>query len=957
MSSKVNPIAIAVFCVLGAVIITLALLPVMAKVSAYTPPPRRGSWAPPFDPGNLPSVKPSNPQVCLPGTLGYNGLVTCTRQTDCKSCTDDSTLECVTINNTNSQLVEPDTKQLNPPVPVHLYKKANGTCSGRGVQKSCDDPNAPDNCQDYWCDCGSQYTHANNDPTNCDVQVLNVTQPGSYCLPSYVNACNPYTSNTMLSNIGTGPQWVCECKYNNPQIFQQNAEGNDCSVPIVCGSLEPQYVGSQVARVLMYNNTDGQNCIAVPGSNNTNWQLCDSYPNQLVSSNPMGTMPCNLPTQQTTVQIDKNYAYQQYDVSPLADPRCKAQTFTNTCTVQTAFDKDGNVVATQVIRGTNTLNDPKLSRLWPPYPEVLPVAMQACPDNWTGSGTDADPCDDTKGFTFAYLDQYGQWNGKYLSLQDLRNVGYKGDSATVCSGDTDCKSPQICVPGVGVCATPCPAGCPEGTGCVNGVCSAINDASCNVSLTAAAVGLPGTLGAEAWQTVNTGCSPAPQCLETAITMQQITRGTDSNNLFSLASSDNFSQSTCTSNVTAPTACYCPIAAQKVSCQQDSTCGAGNVCGFSPVFSKPCSSPTDCGGKPCNSGKCSTTCQGNNDCDQSQGEFCKEGVCTVGFCNCDVTGSTYSCKDQSISSNPCQAATGYMARPYNGALDGPVVDDNGLALGGACSCTGFSMDGNGQKVPLVSGALLDPSLAWTCVPDPCFVPGTKYNNYYDPLQKQCVCGADSAGGTYYSWNTNNGVPTCQRDPCNPNGTTSPIQVTCSDDSQCSTSAVACSNKKCYIWTGKPCTENGGSKQCAEGLFGGQSVECLQAADSNFYCAVEDTTRSGCNQASDCSLGICNKKTKLCTGGCVCSGGTDPYFTDANPLHSACSNPCVFNPCGSNGVCQSNDDGTYKCNCLPGFTGDNCEIRTCLPSNALCTGDTDCCSGDCSPKFLAYESTCK
>ena len=140
---KVNPIAIAVICVLGAVIVTLALLPLMTKPSSYTPPPKRGSWAPPFNPGNLPALKPPLKRVCLPGTLGYNGLVTCYNQNDCTACLDDKTLECVTVNNTKNQLVDPTTNLLDPPAPIHLYRKANGESSGRGVKKMCYEPNAP----------------------------------------------------------------------------------------------------------------------------------------------------------------------------------------------------------------------------------------------------------------------------------------------------------------------------------------------------------------------------------------------------------------------------------------------------------------------------------------------------------------------------------------------------------------------------------------------------------------------------------------------------------------------------------------------------------------------------------------------------------------------------------------------------------------------------------------------
>ena len=955
-----SPVAIAVICVLGAVVITFAFLPLMTKASTYVPPPKRGSWAPPFDPGNVPNIKPSNPNVCLPGTLGYNGLVTCTRQADCHSCTDDSTLQCITVNNTSNQLVDPGSKELSPPVPIHLYRKANGMCSGRGEQKSCDDPNAPPNCTDYWCDCSPGYTSANNDPTNCDVQVLNVTQPGAYCLPSYVNACNPYSSDTVLSNQGSGPEWTCECKYTDPQIFQQNAEGNDCSIPIVCGSQEPQMVRDQVAKVLKYTSTrttvPGVNCIDVPGlsgtPNDVNWKLCDSYPNQLVTSNALNTTPCVVPTVTNTVKIDNKlakatqYSYVEYQASPLADPTCITNPFVNTCTVQTAVDSDGGVIATQVLRGSGTPGDPQLSRLWPPFPTILPFDMQACPDGWTGNGTPASPCSDGKGFTFSYLDQYGQWNGQYLSLQELRNVGYTGPDATVCSPESPCSAGQVCS-SANVCATSCAQGspCPAGTGCYNGICTAVNDQSCSPFGTVA-VGLPGTLGGIPWQTVNSGCPPTPSCLETPVTMQQVTRSwTTPANLFPVTSS-NIAQSTCSSSAQGPM-CSCPIGDSITPCKQDSDCNpsgkTGGVCNFTPVFPKACSGTSDCGKKSCNQGRCDVSCKIDSDC--NEGEFCNaQNVCTVGLCTCGVDGLAYSCSNPEAT-ELCSAVTGAQLKAYNGAQDGPVIDENGLAKGGTCACNGFVLNDNGQKVPLVPGALLDESLAWTCVPDPCFVPGSK-NSYYSSVLNQCVCGADGQGATYYSWNTNNGVPTCQRDPCNPSGTTSNIQVTCKTDGQCSSESVACNNSKCYVWTTKSCSPTSGSKDCVEGIGGGQSVECLQhPSDKSYYCAVEDTTRSGsgCSQASDCALGICNKLTGLCTGGCICSAGTEPYFTDANPLHSACTNPCVFNPCGANGTCES-DGSSFKCNCLPGFSGESCENRSCLPPDTPCSSDAQCCNSD-------------
>lgn len=932
MSVPINAIGIAIICVFATVVILLACLPLMTKSSAYTPPPKRTSWSPPYNPGQLPSVTPTSSKVCLPGTLGYNGLVTCTRQTDCNSCTDkDVSLECVTINNTNNQILDPNTKELNPPVQIDLYNKGNGVCSGRGTQKSCDDSEAPLNCTDYWCDCGSGYKNANNDPTNCDVQVLSVSKPGSYCLPSYVNACNPYTSNTILSNTGKGSEWLCECKY--PNLFVQNNEGSDCTVPIACGSLEPQTLNSKIAKVVSYQSTD-PSCSALPGKTSVpGWQLCNSYPNQLVSSDGTQTVPCNAPTASYSFPIPgTNLSYDKYVLSPLADPKCNVSQFSNVCTVQIAY-KDNLPFVTQVVRGSGNPNDLSESRVWPPYPSVLPFGLQRCPDNWKGDGTPGNPCIDGNGFSFSYLDESGQWNGKYLSLQDLRNVGYGGPDAVPCDTNDVCPKNYVCTPAgapstgnpTGICAPVCSVDipCPSGFNCLNGVCNKILDVSCPK-----AVGIPNTLGGVNWSTVNTACVVTPICLESGLSLQDIPRSLKTpDNIFPVS----VNNSVC-STVKAPV-CNCTLNSENITCSNTTPCATG-TCVPTPVSPK-------------------VVCTKDSQCDVNNNQFCSEkGVCSTGYCRCDVTGAGYTCVDPD-STNVCSSAVGTQPRLYDGSLDGPPVDDNGQPLGATCSCNGFTLDSKGDKVPLVPGVLLaanDDDAIWTCVPDPCYVAGSQ--SAYNQWTKQCACTADNSGGTYYSWNTRNGLPTCQRDPCNPDGVTSNLQVTCKDDSGCSEDAVTCFEKQCYIISTQKCSANNGIKDCGSvmGNGGPDSVQCLEVTKDNFFCAVKDPTRSTCDRDSDCALGICNSQTKLCTGGCLCSSGTASFFTDANPLHSACTNPCAFNPCGANGTCHT-EGNKAVCTCNPGYAGDNCEYRSgCKGTSDRCNSDSECCSNSCSIWFF-------
>lgn len=37
------------------------------------------------------------------------------------------------------------------------------------------------------------------------------------------------------------------------------------------------------------------------------------------------------------------------------------------------------------------------------------------------------------------------------------------------------------------------------------------------------------------------------------------------------------------------------------------------------------------------------------------------------------------------------------------------------------------------------------------------------------------------------------------------------------------------------------------------------------------------------------------------------------------------PCESEPCQNGGTCVNNEDGTYKCECLTGWIGKNCDLR--------------------------------
>lgn len=71
-----------------------------------------------------------------------------------------------------------------------------------------------------------------------------------------------------------------------------------------------------------------------------------------------------------------------------------------------------------------------------------------------------------------------------------------------------------------------------------------------------------------------------------------------------------------------------------------------------------------------------------------------------------------------------------------------------------------------------------------------------------------------------------------------------------------------------------------------------------------------------------------------------------------------NDCEENPCANDGTCVDLVDG-YKCNCLPGFEGKNCQHMTddcksdpCL-NGATCLDELDGYVCKCRPGFVGLQ----
>ncbi|OCT66526.1 brevican core protein isoform X2 [Xenopus laevis] len=63
----------------------------------------------------------------------------------------------------------------------------------------------------------------------------------------------------------------------------------------------------------------------------------------------------------------------------------------------------------------------------------------------------------------------------------------------------------------------------------------------------------------------------------------------------------------------------------------------------------------------------------------------------------------------------------------------------------------------------------------------------------------------------------------------------------------------------------------------------------------------------------------------------------------------SDVCYPNPCGNGGTCIDEEDGDFRCLCLPGYTGKICEINV-----EKCLGDWDAFQGFCYKHFHARRS---
>ncbi|XP_052331565.1 sushi, nidogen and EGF-like domain-containing protein 1 isoform X1 [Oncorhynchus keta] len=191
--------------------------------------------------------------------------------------------------------------------------------------------------------------------------------------------------------------------------------------------------------------------------------------------------------------------------------------------------------------------------------------------------------------------------------------------------------------------------------------------------------------------------------------------------------------------------------------------------------------------------------------------------------------------------------------------------------------------------------------------------------YTPMPRatQSICGGQGA------WSQ---PPVCQEineclsQPCLNGGTcrdrVATYQCACDQGfsgNHCQTDVDECVSEPC---------KHGGA---CEDLPGSYSCHCQQGfMGRDCEIDVVSPEQDGCESSPCLNGGVCRgyRRNHLC----VCKEG---FFGDRC---QSLDNPCVLQPCGNRGLCQSNRRGNYSCTCRVGHTGKDCE-RDLLPPSGL------------------------
>ena len=318
---------------------------------------------------------------CLPTSDQFLDLKQCSTQHDCSSCSE-SPMSCVAVGSGGEV---GDDMVLDSPVTVKVPVSSTSECSGHGSMNESGVCVCDGEWEDGRCVSGACFRGE-----SCELGEFSVTSAGQYCLPSYMGQCDEFTSDTVLSTDANGDTtWTCRCKQEMAGLFTQTVEGGSCNVELACGA------ALGVSALVNVGSLD-----------EPVYEEQTVYPNRLTSysDESLGSDSCVYKTQVKDGNVVPD---------DMVDPTCVPRLYSNKCTINTGE-------STQVIRGSNMPGDPEIKRASPPFYVPVPLGLNRCPDGWSGSGTETDPCTDGS-TTFSIFTEDGGWLGpEVTSLAELK---------------------------------------------------------------------------------------------------------------------------------------------------------------------------------------------------------------------------------------------------------------------------------------------------------------------------------------------------------------------------------------------------------------------------------------------------------------------------------------------------------------------------------------------------------
>ena len=828
---------------------------------------------------------------CSPVSLKgeYAGLVPCTSQPECaSSCMEDVQgfpYACVLVNNGTNTITKEGTlvEPFMVPFEVPVTSKE---CNGRGKRNS----------STGVCICDNGFSG-----DNCSVYNLSVTTPGSYCLPPYMNQCDRSTSDTVLTSGPKGPEWTCQCKSKYLNLFAQDVEGGSCNKPLVCDATTTQKDEEHKPRLFdVFSHFDEtMEPVFVQQA---------VKPNRLVSYNHLANEPCVASTTgRQPYSHNGGVPYSVVDVSPNADPTCQPRLFSNFCeAVPTTVSGVGNTLVLAVVRGSGTLKDPLRTRVDPPFFEPVPLALQRCPDQFSGGNSEGEPCS-----CACEISADPESNATAPCCNGKTEKCVPCDQNGVKLTKEDLGGTCVCKPGEVLMMRP------------------TKESSCNTDT------MPAKVYGDTWEAgvfdKDGEWNGAFTCLNDLRTAS-----------FGLASADSDPS--------------------KVLVVPDTQVLWNTVNGKGAVKPVSCLGNNDWLYRDSydsanrdfvvNTSNCSRGFPGDGLQGESSGLKLNSEGSGVSKCG-GVVGQRRS--------EWSAARDGPLVDDMNHNL--PWFATATGSYGGQCECKGKMYVGSAGawKELAQLGQYIIPAEGedswWTCAVDTCAASSSDpVHSHFDlsnvnTLFPRCICSKGGAGGgggqTGYKTEISfleqaAQVPRCIGDPCNPGGMKTSVHVPCMDGEEDACGGV-CYKNRCFYKSPLPGAGGpGGCTKDADCAFIGNAgvpAVCKTSTDGDGkttgVCLVMDKERldagSTCETDSECGLGTCtgfdSNGLGACSGGCACNTDLVQQQDNENPLGVSCAKRCDVYPCANKGVCSIEPvTGERQCACTPCFGGQYCQMPT-------------------------------